>query len=229
MRYQPPSGGNRREAGRAAAAVVLGLVLGIGSSARAEEGAQRALSQSDVTAVIAAMQDLAPVVSKNRAALEQYTRVQTRGRGSAGDPCRPRADTRKLPGYADAERIIKEHGFADGEQYCRMSLRVFAACGVVRADQERPTWREDLGKREEQTAQARAQMTRMLKELDDETDMPDGQKQQLRKQLTQMLQELDAPAANPLLDVIEDVSDADKAAVAPHCADLERVARALTP
>lgn len=207
--------------------MTFGLALAIGSDTRAEAGGERALSQGDVTAVIAAMQDLAPVVSKNRAALEQYTRVQTRG--SSGDPCRPKAETRKLPGYADAERVIKEHGFADGEQYCRMSLRVFAACGVVRADQERPTWREDLGKREEQTAQARAQMTRMLKELDDEADMPDGQKQQLRKQLTQMLQELDTPASNPLFEVIEDVSDADKAAVAPHCADLERVARALAP
>lgn len=221
-----PRGGRRRR-GTAAVAVAW-LALAAAPGARAEPApAPEALRQSDVIAVITAMRALAPVVSKNRTALERYTRVQTRGRGGAGDPCQPPAETRKLPGYADAERVIKENGFVDGEQYCRTSLRVFAACGVVRADQERPDWRQQLGSRGEQTAQARAQITRMLRELDGETDMADAQKQQLRTQLTQMLKELDNPEPNPLLDVLEDVSDADKAAAAPHCADLERLAREL--
>lgn len=185
------------------------------------------LSERDVTEVIATMRALTPIVTKNRAAMEQYLRAQKGSADSRKDPCEQAPDARNLPGHADAERVVKEHGFSGGEQYCRTSLRVFAACGVLRADQEHPDWRQNLGKRDEQIAQARAQMTRMLKDLDGENDMSGEQKEQLRKQLTQMLKNLDNPAVNPLMDMVESVSDADKAAVASHCAELESVARDL--
>lgn len=184
------------------------------------------LTSRDVTEVIASMKALAPIVSKHRSSLQQYTRAQPPAAAN-DDPCRQTKGARALPGYAEAERVVKEHGFRDGEHYCRVSLRIFAACGVVRADREHPEWREDLARRDEQAAQARAQMNRMLAELDDEPALSAEQKRQMRKQLTEMLKDLDRPSGNPLIAMLERVSKADTTVVAPHCAELESVARAL--
>lgn len=210
-----------------AAALALAAMLGALPCRTGAAAAEPPLTAHQVSEVVATMRALAPIVTRNRAALEQYTRTRKGGGAGGTDPCRPAADARKVPGYADAERVVKEHGFADGERYCRTSLRVFAACGVVRADQERPGWRDELAKRDEQVAQARAQMSRMLKELDGDNDLSAEQKEQLRRQLAQMIGDLDGPAGNPLVDMIEGVSDADKAAVAPHCAELETLARQM--
>jgi hypothetical protein len=208
--------------GRASAMAVLAVALTAPAALAAPP-----LTEAEVDRVIAASRDLTPVVKQHKSAWSELGRAQAGKADAQKDPCKPSPEVRKAPGYAEAETVVKRHGFADGEAYCRTSMRVFATCGVIKADKEHPSWRAEAGNREQKLAEAQQQMAKALKQLDASPNLSPEQKAQLRQQMTSMLESTRQMGRNPMLGLMDDVTDADKTVAGPRCGELETVGKEM--
>ncbi|MFZ1412977.1 MAG: hypothetical protein WAS73_00130 [Defluviicoccus sp.] len=194
--------------------------------------AQPPLTEKSVLSVISANRDLAPVFAKHEAAMRAYAE-SPKGREAmekAGDdPCTFADEQRAVPGFAEMEKAVRTHGFADGEAYCRQSFRVFATCAAIDAQRENPDWRKQMGTPQERTARARDEMERMLKEIESNPKMTPQQKSDIRKQLTETMRDVEKSTSGALWKAIDAVSDEDMRVAAPHCTALEESVQRITP
>ncbi len=194
--------------------------------------AEPPLTEKGVLSVISANRDLAPVFAKHEAAMRAYAE-SPKGREAmekAGDdPCKFAEEQRAVPGFADMEKVVRTHGFADGEAYCRQSFRVFATCAAIDAQRENPDWRKQMGTPQQRAARAREEMERMLQEIDSNPKMTPQQKADIRKQLTETMRDVEANTSGALWKAIDAVSDEDMRIAAPHCTALEESVERIRP
>ena len=194
--------------------------------------AQPPLTEKAVQSVITANRDLAPVFAKHESAMRAYAE-SPKGKEAmekAGDdPCTFADEQRAVPGFAEMEKVVRTHGFADGEAYCRQSFRVFATCAAIDAQRENPDWRKQMGTPQERTARAREEMERMLKEIESNPQMTPAQKSDIRKQLTEMMRDVEKSSSGALWKAIDAVSDEDMRVAAPHCGALEESVQRIAP
>ncbi|MBK8174663.1 MAG: hypothetical protein IPK66_05080 [Rhodospirillales bacterium] len=195
----------------------------------AVRAADSPLSESEVARVIATTHDLAPLSEKYRdelRALAQSESAKGTAKDGHKDPCDIPAAVKAHPGMQEMEKTIKSHGYKNGEQYCRASLKVFAACSAVRAEQQNPNWRDELAHPEQRSKKLDEQLQQAIAKVDADTSMPDEQKQRMVQQMTAMVQQMKSQADSPMVKSLLAVSDAEMKVVAPSCPDLERSAQA---
>ena len=158
--------------------MLLALVVALLAVAPRAPAAQEAgLTQTQIRTTIAAMRDLRPVMEKHQEALEAMVPEAER----AGlDPCAPPEKVKASEAYAEMEAVVRKHGFASGEQWCRTAQRLTAAYAAVKLDAEEPQWREKMGEVRQQIEQApnlsAEQKSELLNQLAETTAMIGAQK-----------------------------------------------------
>ncbi|HRK67482.1 MAG TPA: hypothetical protein PKY73_08015 [Hyphomonas sp.] len=152
------------------------------------------LTDQKIEATIETMQDLRPVMEKHQEALDNLISEDERANM---DPCSPPAKVRESAAYREMETVVREHGFKDGEQWCRMAQRITAAYAAVKIEAEEPQWREKMAEVREQIESA--------------PNLSPEQKAQLMAQLEESSRVLGA----------QDAPEADKAAVRANMGKIE--------
>jgi hypothetical protein len=183
------------------------------------------LTETQVKSVIATTRELQPLVAKHQDEWQAMAEEQQKQPGRDRDPCKMPQSARSKPGYREMEGVVRKNGFADGEDYCRVSLRVYATCGAVGASAADPNWRETLGNRGQIMAQARAQIENARKQVEANPNLTPEQKQQMYQKMAQAMADTEEINSNPMLATLEKVSDADMKAAQPHCQELEKTVR----
>lgn len=179
-----------------AALALLALV------ARAPAAAEPALTGELIRATIAAMGDLRPVMEKHQEALEAMIPEEER---EGLDPCNPPEKVKASDAYAELETVVRKHGFATGEQWCRTAKRVTAAYAAVKLDAEEPQWRE--------------KMNEVRQQIESAPNLSAEQKAELLNQL----------AATTAMIGAQQAPEADKAVVKANLAEIEAALKELYP
>jgi hypothetical protein len=195
---------------------VLVLCLAAGHAAAADQP----LTDDEASRAVAATRELSPVIAANQDAWAAWAKERTEPLPHSDDPCVIPAEAKGIPGYSDMLDIIHNQGFSDGEQYCRVSLRLYTACMANQMAAEDPDWREKIINREQHAANARQQMEASLKELEADESLTPDQKQQIREKMAQMLVQMEGIKDNPMLAAMEKVTPEDMQTAKPHCDDL---------
>lgn|GEM_PF-6554617 len=192
------------------------LLLAAGHAAAADQP----LTDEQASRAVAATRELSPVISEHQEAWAAWAKERAEPLPHSDDPCVIPADAKDAPGYSDMLAIIQQNGFSDGEQYCRVSLRLYTACMANQMASEDPDWREKIVNREQHAANARQQMQESLKELEADESLTPEQKQQIRLKMGEMLAQMEGIKDNPMLAAMEKVSPEDMQTAKPHCEDL---------
>ncbi len=95
---------------------------------------------------------------------------------------------------------MRQHGFASGEQWCRVAQRITAAYAAVKIEAEEPQWRE--------------KMADVRQQIETAPNLSTEQKDQLKAQLEESTSAIGA----------QDAPEADKAAVK---ANLDKIESAI--
>lgn len=180
-----------------AAVLFLHLVLVGVPAASAAAAAEEPLTDQKIEATIETMRDLQPVMERNQEALDALISEEER---ADLDPCSPPAKVRASPAYQEMEVVVRKHGFANGEQWCRVAQRITAAYAAVKIEAEEPQWRE--------------KMAEVRQQIESATNLSAEQKAQLMAQLEESTAVIGA----------QDAPEADKVAVK---ANLEKIESAL--
>lgn len=145
-------------------------------------GAEEPLTDEKIEATIETMRDLRPVMEKNQDALDALIPEEER---AELDPCSPPAKVRKSEAYREMEAVVRQHGFAGGEEWCRIAQRITAAYAAVKIEAEEPQWRE--------------KMADVRQQIETAPNLSPEQKEQLLAQIeegTAVIGSQDAPAAD---------------------------------
>jgi hypothetical protein len=172
------------------ALLALGLLVLIARAPLAEEPA---LTAPQIQSTIGAMGDLQPVMEKHEEALAAMIPEEER----AGlDPCNPPAKVKSSEAYGELEAVVRKHGFASGEQWCRTAKRVTAAYAAVKLDAEEPQWREKMAEVRQQIESApnlsAEQKSELLDQMAETTAMigaqkaPEGDKEAVKANLPEI-------------------------------------------
>jgi hypothetical protein len=175
------------------------MLLAVPGAPNADEPA---LTAEQIRTTIAAMRDLRPVMEKHQEALEAMVPEEER---ADLDPCAPPEKVKSSEAYAELEAVVRKHGFASGEQWCRTAQRVTAAYAAVKLDAEEPQWREKMGEVRQQIEQA--------------PNLSAEQKAELLNQLAETTAMIGAQKA----------PEADKAAVKANLAEIEAALQEIYP
>jgi hypothetical protein len=160
------------------------------------------LTEQKINATIAAMRDLRPVMEKHQGELEKLVPEEER---AGMDPCAPPEKVRSSAAYQEMEAVVRTHGFADGEQWCRVARRITAAYAAVKLDEEEPQWRE--------------KMAEVRRQIETAPNLSAEQKDKLLAQLEETTAAIGAQSA----------PEADKAAVKANLSEIERALEELSP
>ncbi len=183
-----------------ALAIFLGLAVALATPGLAETP----LTQAQIQSTIATMRDLRPIMEKNREELEKLVPEDERD-ALAKDPCVPPPSVKSSAAYREMEGTVQAHGFANGEEWCRVAQRITGAYAAVKLDEEEPQWREKMGEARKQIESA-PNLT--------------------PEQRTQLLDQLEETSA---LVGSQNVSDADKAVVKANIGEIEKAIQELYP
>lgn len=182
----------------------LAIVLGLAAASATPGLAETPLTEAKIQATIATMRDLRPIMEKNREELEKMVPEEERD-ALAKDPCVPPPSVRSSAAYTEMETAVQAHGFANGEEWCRVAQRITGAYAAVKLEQEEPQWREKM-------AEAR-------KQIESAPNLTPEQR-------TQLLDQLEETSA---LVGSQNVSDADKAVVKANIGEIEKAIQDLYP
>lgn len=173
--------------------VALAAIALLSLAPRPPAAEEAGLTQSQIRTTIAAMRDLHPVMEKHQEALEAMVPEEER---PGLDPCAPPANVKASEAYAEIETVVRRHGFASGEQWCRTAQRVTAAYAAVKLDAEEPQWREKMGEVRQQIEStpnlSPEQKTELLSQLAETTAMigaqnaPEGDKAAVKENLAEI-------------------------------------------
>lgn len=180
-----------------AAALMLHLAPVASAGADEPAAAEPPLTDQNIEATIETMRDLRPVMEKNQDALDKLIGEDER---ADIDPCEPPEKVRQSSAYQEMEEVARNHGFASGEQWCRIARRITAAYAAVKIEEEEPQWRE--------------KMADVRQQIEAAPNLSAEQKDQLKAQLEESTAAIGA----------QDASEADKAAVK---ANLDKIESAL--
>ncbi|HRK95753.1 MAG TPA: hypothetical protein PK694_05480 [Rhodospirillales bacterium] len=156
--------------------------------------AEPALTGELISSTISAMGDLQPVMEKHEEALAAMIPEEER---EGLDPCNPPEKVRSSEAYAELEAVVRKHGFASGEQWCRLAKRVTAAYAAVKLDAEEPQWRE--------------KMAEVRQQIESAPNLSPEQRAELLNQL----------AATTAMIGAQQAPEADKAVVKANLGDIE--------
>ncbi len=159
--------------------------------------AEEPLTDQKIEATIATMRDLRPVMERNQDALDKLIGEDER---ADIDPCAPPEKVRESAAYQEMEAVVRQHGFASGEQWCHVAQRITAAYAAVKIEAEEPQWRE--------------KMADVRQQIETAPNLSAEQKDQLMAQLEESTSAIGA----------QDAPEADKAAVK---ANLDKIESAL--
>ncbi|MCU0894729.1 MAG: hypothetical protein MUD06_10480 [Rhodospirillales bacterium] len=169
---------------------------------RAPNAEEPPLTAEQIRTTIAAMGDLQPVMEKHEEALAAMIPEEER----AGlDPCNPPQKVRASEAYGELEAVVRKHGFASGEQWCRTAKRVTAAYAAVKLDAEEPQWRE--------------KMAEVRQQIETAPNLSAEQKGELLNQLAETTAMIGAQKA----------PEGDKAAVKANLPEIEAALRKVYP
>jgi hypothetical protein len=168
----------------------------------APDADEPALTAEQIRTTIAAMRDLRPVMEKHQEALEAMVPEEER---ADLDPCAPPEKVKSSEAYAELESVVRGHGFASGEQWCRTAQRVTAAYAAVKLDAEEPQWREKMGE--------------VRQQIETAPNLSAEQKAELLEQLAETTAMIGAQKA----------PEADKAAVRANLAEIEAALQEIYP
>jgi hypothetical protein len=141
-------------------------------------------------------------MEKHQEALEAMVPEEER----AGlDPCAPPEKVKASEAYGEMEAVVRKHGFASGEQWCRTAQRVTAAYAAVKLDAEEPQWREKMGE--------------VRQQIESAPNLSAEQKTELLSQLAETTAMIGA----------QNAPEADKAAVKANLAEIEAALQEIYP
>jgi len=180
------------------------------------------LSPSEVAGIRDSSHDMASVLKEHQAEFERLGQTHAQNAQQGADPCTVSPEAKSGPGFQKMLAIAEKNGFSSGEQYCRSSLRVMAACGAVRAEQEDPNWRQLIAQRGSAAEQARQRMEEARQQIEANPNLSAEQKEQMLSRLSAAMRGLAGSENNPMLSLMEDASPQDMQTAAPACAELEQ-------
>jgi hypothetical protein len=203
--------------------LVLACSVAAAATTTTPAAAADPLTEAEVKQVVSATNGMAPVIERYQADWQQWAAERPDAGQQSDDPCIIPPDAKDAPGFDEMETVVQDNGFDSGEAYCRMSMRVYAACMADQMAQKDPNWRDKVANRDQYAEQASKQIDTSLAQLDADESLSPEQKAQVRAQLIGMREQMGSVAKSPMLAAVETVSDEDMATVKPHCADLMKI------